>query len=64
MYNETAKKILENQQKQIESCKKCNIPNFVPDNGICYSCHQQVYEANNLIFPITGCPHCHRDFCD
>lgn len=64
MYNETASKILENQKKQLEACKCCDVPNFVPDNGICYSCHRQVYEYDNLKFPITGCPFCHRSFCD
>ena len=64
MYNETASKILDNQRKQREACEREHVPDFVPDNGICYSCHRQVYDADNLSFPITGCPFCHRSFCD
>lgn len=64
MYNETALKILENQKKQEEACKRDNVPNFVPSGGICYSCHRQVYESDKLSFPITGCPYCRTSFCD
>lgn len=64
MYNAIALKILSNQEKQVEACKNDNVPNFVPSGGICPSCHRQVYEADNLSYPITGCPWCHRSFVD
>ena len=64
MYNETALKILENQKKHKEACKRDNIPDYAPDNGICWSCHRQIFEYDKLSFPVTGCPYCHRSFYD
>lgn len=60
-----------NQDKinaQKEYCDKNNLPYLAPKNGLCYNCLQQIYmeikfeRAKNSL--ITGCPHCHRSFCD
>lgn len=61
-----------NVQKAMELQKKfCllhSVPQFAPDNGICYKCGKQIYEkittekaASQLI---TGCPHCNNTFID
>ena len=49
-------------------CDRNNKPHFAPHDGICFSCHQQIYEmipwteaASKLV---TGCPVCGRSFCD
>lgn len=55
---------------QKEYCEKNNYPHFAPSNGICWCCGKNIYSvdgisveraANNLI---TGCPFCHRSYCD
>ncbi|AIM37357.1 hypothetical protein KO02_12130 [Sphingobacterium sp. ML3W] len=58
-------------------CEKSGDPHFAPTNGICYRCKNQIYfqinhgsystgisveKATNQL--ITGCPHCHRSYCD
>lgn len=49
-------------------CKNNNLPFFAPNDGFCFSCHNQVFkkvnfrEASSSL--ITGCNHCHRSFCD
>lgn len=55
-------------QKQKEYCKTNQAPLFAPEDGFCYSCGTQIYNeydhdyvSNNLI---TGCPHCHKSYCD
>ncbi len=44
---------------------------FAPSSGVCWKCHQNIAEGENAItleklgdYIITGCPHCHRSFCD
>ena len=45
-----------------------NYPFFAPPNGVCWCCHRQIYErisyksASTSL--VTGCPHCHRSYCD
>lgn len=49
-------------------CKEHKIPNFTPSDGICWSCHKQIFhkltkeqcESEH----ITGCPICCRSYCD
>lgn len=43
-------------------------PHFAPTDGKCWTCGKQIYDlitieeaASSLI---TGCPHCHRSYCD
>ena len=47
---------------------KRQAPHFAPSNGICWRCGKQIYDlitveeaATTLI---TGCPQCHRSYCD
>ena len=61
----------EKYKKYSEWCRSKNLPNFVPPSGKCFSCHQPVFEETEHTagYPeegefITGCPHCHRTFCD
>ena len=53
---------------QKEYCKETGAPHFAPASGMCWSCNRQIYNeidvvraANSLI---TGCPYCHRSYCD
>lgn len=50
-------------------CKEQGLPNFVPSSGKCFGCHREVfadYETKGADPDdfVTGCPHCHRTFCD
>jgi len=52
---------------QEEYCEKNHVPFFAPKDK-CWSCNNNIWEAiseekasNELI---TGCPYCHRSFCD
>ena len=54
-----------------------SFPYFAPTNGVCYRCRNNIYTeikkdeyssgidveqaATSLV---TGCPHCHRSYCD
>ena len=55
---------IENQKKY---CKEKGLPLFVPGDGICFSCHKQIYEKITeevaATEHITGCPICHRTYC-
>lgn len=57
--------------------KEKEYPDFAPNDGRCYDCKQQIYsEIDHGSFKtgiwvdkaatslITGCPHCHRSYCD
>jgi dCMP deaminase len=45
-------------------------PNFAPGDGVCWSCHSNVFAHESLSglailkTTITGCPWCARSFCD
>ena len=49
-------------------CKRKEYPLFAPDDGICYACHKQIYSEISILQAghthITGCPICHRSYCD
>ena len=53
---------------QKQYCKDNHDPLFAPADGFCHSCGKQIYangyerRASNEL--ITGCPHCHRSYCD
>lgn len=53
---------------QIKFCHDHHKPMFVPHNGICYSCHKNVYAGltyDKAAYDIiTGCPWCSTSFCD
>lgn len=62
---------------QKEYCEKNKLPHFAPTR-YCWSCNRDIYEeyvresgfttgisvqqASSSL--ITGCPHCHRSYCD
>lgn len=65
---EHKEEIKEKIQAQKDYCKKNGVPFFAPENGKCWNCRNQIFnrysleEAGNHI--ITGCPYCHRSYCD
>ena len=47
--------------------KTNDFPDFPPSDGICWSCHEDIiphYGNNWPVAKITGCPICHRSYCD
>jgi hypothetical protein len=54
-------------QKQVDYCKTKNLPFFMPPDGYCYNCKKDILiQCQELLDKelITGCPYCHRSFCD
>lgn len=62
---------------QKELADKNNHPHFAPKSGYCYNCGKSIYIAiekgsykSGITLEraktelVTGCPHCHRSFCD
>lgn len=56
---------------QKEYCKRWDVPMFTPDDGICWSCHQNIYAGPKGITPeeagtrlITSCPYCDRSYVE
>lgn len=60
---------------QKKYCIEKKVPHFAPDNGICWSCNQNIYLPGKDGYAgvplekastqhITGCTHCHRTYCD
>ena len=51
-------------------CKRNNKPYFAPPSGFCPSCGMNIYAPGGVPFAsagaihVTGCPFCHRSFCD
>ena len=45
-------------------CSARGVPHFAPRNGICWSCQRQIYEELDGTSYVTGCPFCHRSYCD
>ena len=69
----TEKEIFECINLQKEICKEKGYPHFAPKGGICYKCGRNIYQNYNIGERIsngggekfiTGCPHCHRSYCD
>lgn len=56
------------RQKLIEAqkdlAKKINAPMFAPSDGICNSCNADIVNEKWASELITGCPKCHRSYCD
>ena len=65
LWNEDVRKAIA-EQKQY--CKEHHDPHFAPQDGFCWSCGKQIYvngyEDRASSELITGCPHCHRSYCD
>ncbi len=57
---------------QKKYCSRKGYPNFAPGIGVCYNCHKQIYgDGKGQISVedagkshVTGCPLCHRSYCD
>lgn len=64
-------------EAQSKLCNAKSYPDFAPSDGVCYACNKNIYKeidhgsyktgvsverATNEL--ITGCPHCHRSYCD
>ena len=57
---------------QEDYCKKNNVPNFVPRDGICWSCNRTIFGTERYQYTkekaattlITACPFCCRTYCD
>lgn len=60
----TSEELKEKYKKYSEWCKENKLPNFVAEDGCCYFCKRPVFRDNDKMEFITGCPHCHRSFCD
>lgn len=49
-------------------CREHNLPCFIPTSGKCFACRKPVFSDGNRGPKwdefVTGCPHCHRTFCD
>jgi len=56
---------------QKEYCEINKAPHFAPLTGRCWNCRRNIYEGERGYSVeragsslITGCPHCHRSYCD
>ena len=57
---------------QYEYCKRKGAPHFAPRGGLCWNCGNNIYteidhgtyKTGISVEIITGCPHCHRSYCD
>jgi hypothetical protein len=53
---------------QAEYQRRKNLPDCAPHDGMCWSCHKQIYnkitfqEASSKL--ITGCPYCSWSYCE
>ena len=58
------------KKAQKKYCKEKEYPLFAPIDGVCWSCGKNIYCVNGISVEhasnnlITGCPFCHRSFCD
>ena len=52
------------RKAQSALCAELGLPHFAPSSGICWSCRRQIYEELDGKFYVTGCPFCHRSYCD
>jgi hypothetical protein len=49
---------------QADLCASRGLPLFAPQDGVCWSCRRQIYEELDGKSFVTGCPFCHRSYCD
>lgn len=62
---------------QYEYCQRKELPHFAPRGGLCWRCNKNIYtEIDHGTYKtgisvemagsdlVTGCPHCHRSYCD
>lgn len=51
---------------QRELWERAGLPELAPADGVCFSCHEQIYTDEHLdgTSLVTGCPHCNRSYAD
>ncbi len=63
-----SEEVKEKIKLQAEYQKRTHSPDFAPSDGVCWSCNRQIYEVLSKEYVstrlITGCPLCHRSYCD
>ena len=54
------------REAQAKLCAEKKLPHFAPHSGNCYSCGRNIYGPGGYDGTsfITGCPFCHRSYCD
>jgi hypothetical protein len=63
----TREMFISNQERH---CSKIGAPLFLPLNGMCFTCGSDIISAlikrgeDGSKELITGCPICHRSYCD
>jgi hypothetical protein len=55
--------IMKHREVRDERTKKDSMW-FSPDNGICWSCGQDIVDEGWERGDVTGCPKCNRSYCD
>jgi hypothetical protein len=60
----TVDRVEAGRRAQRTLCDARKLPHFAPENGVCWSCYRQIYEELSGDSYITGCPYCHRSYCD
>lgn len=71
LWNKEIRRCIKAQKKY---CEDHQAPHFAPEDGFCWSCGNQIYapangyEGRDIDYAskelITGCPHCHKSYCD
>lgn len=67
LWNEDVRACIEAQEQY---CRDNKVPHFAPEDGFCWSCGEQIYarRGRGIHYAstelVTGCPHCHRSYCD
>lgn len=74
LIEKSSKELQECKDAQYKYCEETKFPHFAPMSGRCYSCGRNIYQnyilgsrlSNGLngVHHVTGCPHCHRSYCD
>lgn len=63
----TREEFIANQKRR---CSRISAPFFMPANGMCFTCGSDIISAlikrgaDGSKELITGCPICHRSYCD
>lgn len=57
------------ERRQTRYCRDNKLPEFAPSDGNCFNCRRYIYDDAKTADSadkelITGCPFCHRTYCD
>lgn len=61
---ERAEPTVDREEIERRMQKAKGVMNFGPSDGICWNCKKQIFEVLSGESAITGCPFCHRSYCD